>query len=284
KSDPITFATDAIGRYAVLINANDIATTGAIPRWFLTTLLFPCGVTAGEIRSVMKELADVCGQWGISLCGGHTEITDAVNRPVIAGMMTGVVKRGDLIDKSNMRPGDHVLFTKGAAVEGTAIIAREFGDRLKNLGLTAGEIETAARFLDRVSIIEEARIAAGFPGTSAMHDVTEGGLATALYELSAAGQGKIRVHVDAIPIFPETGRMCALFHIDPLGLIGSGSLLIACRPGESEALMAAIRDKGVEVARVGEVLEEAGPGVEAFRCGEPADWPRFDVDEITRLF
>ncbi len=117
-----------------------------------------------------------------------------------------------------------------------------------------------------------------------MHDVTEGGLATALLELSAAGQRKIRVRMDAIPIFPETGRMCGLLEIDPLGLIGSGNLLIACRPGESDALMAAIRDKGVEVTRIGEVLEESGPGVEAFRGGEPAEWPRFEVDEITSLF
>ncbi len=284
KSDPITFATEGIGQYAVLINANDIATTGAAPRWFLTTLLFPCGATASEILAVMRELADVCGQWGITLCGGHTEITDAVRRPVVAGMMTGVVEKRRLVDKKNMRPGDHVLVTKGAAVEGTAIIAREFGDKLKSLGLSTAEIETASHFLKRVSILEEARTAADFPGTSAMHDVTEGGLATALYELSAAGQGKIRGRMDAIPVFRETRRMCELLDIDPLGLIGSGSLLIACRPGESDALVTAIREKGVEATRIGEVLEDAGPGVEAFRGDQPAEWPRFEVDEITRLF
>ena len=136
KSDPITFATDSIGQYAVLINANDIATSGARPRWLLTTLLFPCGVTPYEIRNVIDELKTFCQQWDITLCGGHTEITDAVTRPVVTGMMAGTVARHDLIDKRNMAPGDRILLTKGVAVEGTAIIAREFGDRLIELGMS----------------------------------------------------------------------------------------------------------------------------------------------------
>ena len=123
KSDPITFATDAIGQYAVLINANDIATSGAVPRWLLTTLLFPYGVTPSEIRQVVNDLRKFCQRWRITLCGGHTEITDAVTRPVVIGMMAGSVRKSDLIDKSNMQTGDMVLFTKSVAVEGTAIIA-----------------------------------------------------------------------------------------------------------------------------------------------------------------
>ncbi|MDX1707499.1 MAG: AIR synthase related protein, partial [Desulfobacterales bacterium] len=174
KTDPITFATDSIGQYAVLINANDIATSGAIPRWFLTTLFFPCGTTPSQIKAVFDELKHFCQHWGITLCGGHTEITDAVARPIVAGMMAGTVSRRDLIDKRQMKQGDRVLMTKGAAVEGTAIIAREFGDRLKKIGLAANEINRCRRFLDQISIISEAKIAAESPGTTAMHDVTEG--------------------------------------------------------------------------------------------------------------
>ncbi len=160
KSDPITFATDAIGHYAVLINANDIATSGAAPRWFLATCLFPPGMTAAEIISVMEDLKNVCQSWGITLCGGHTEITDAVTRPVITGMMTGTVERRRLIRKENMAPGDRVLLTKGVAVEGTAIIAREFGTRLLEMGLTESDIDAARGFLSRIGILAEARIAA----------------------------------------------------------------------------------------------------------------------------
>ena len=111
KSDPITFATDSIGQYAVLVNANDIATSGAIPKWFLTTLFFPCGTTASQIQYVVDELREFCQRWGIILCGGHTEITDAVARPIIAGMMAGTVSKNDLIDKRNIINGDQILLT-----------------------------------------------------------------------------------------------------------------------------------------------------------------------------
>jgi hydrogenase maturation factor/beta-phosphoglucomutase-like phosphatase (HAD superfamily) len=283
KSDPITFATDAIGQYAVLINANDIATSGATPRWLLTTLLFPCGVTPSEIHKVIKELKDFCRRWQITLCGGHTEITDAVTRPVVTGMMAGTVARRKLIDKRNMALGDRVLLTKGVAVEGTAIIAREFGDRLAELGLTDSEIERCRQFLANISIITEAQTAAQSSATSAMHDVTEGGLATALEELSIAGGHRIKIDMDAIPVFAETRKICRLLGIQPLGLIGSGSLLICCREAGCKSLMETIRKSGIEISCIGEVLD-SGQGISAVEKGQSIDWPQFEVDEITRLF
>jgi len=283
KSDPITFATDSIGQYAVLINANDIATSGAKPRWLLTTLLFPCGVTPYEIRNVINELKAICRQWDITLCGGHTEITDAVTRPVVTGMMAGTVAKRDLIDKRNMAPGDRVLLTKGVAVEGTAIIAREFGERLKNLGMADSEIDSGRQFLASISIITEARIAAESGTVSAMHDVTEGGLATAAEELSIAGGFQIKIDMDTIPVFTETRRVCRLLGIDPLGLIGSGSLLICCRRTGCESLMSAIRRAGIDVTCIGEVQEE-GQGITALKKAKPTQWPQFEVDEITRLY
>jgi hydrogenase expression/formation protein HypE len=283
KSDPITFATDSIGQYAVLINANDIATSGAKPRWLLTTLLFPCGVTPYEIRNVINELKTFCRRWDITLCGGHTEITDAVTRPVVTGMMAGTVARNDLIDKRNMAPGDRILLTKGVAVEGTAIIAREFGDRLKNLGMADSEIDSSRQFLASISIITEARIAAESGSVSAMHDVTEGGLATAAEELSIAGGYRIKIDMDAIPVFEETRQVCRLLGIDPLGLIGSGSLLICCRRTGCKSLMSAIRRAGIDVTCIGEVLAK-GQGIAALKKAQPAPWPQFEVDEITRLF
>jgi hydrogenase maturation factor len=266
-----------------LINANDIATSGARPRWFLTTLLFPQGVTPSEIRHVVYELRDFCQLWQITLCGGHTEITDAVTRPVVVGMMAGTVAKDDLIDKRNMSTGDRILLTKGVAVEGTAIIAREFADKLINLGMPTLEIEKCAAFLADLSIITEAQIAAAYEGTTAMHDVTEGGLATALEELGIAGGRKIKANMETIPVFRETSKVCRLLDIDPLGLIGSGSLLICCRGDDRQKLMQAIQDVGIKVACIGEVLEE-GQGVEAYRDGNRVTWPKFEVDEITRLF
>ena len=283
KSDPITFATESIGQYAVLINANDIATSGARPRWLLTTLLFPCGVTPSEIRLVINELKEFCRQWDITLCGGHTEITDAVARPVVTGMMAGTVARRNLIDKRNMAVGDRVLLTKAVAVEGTAIIAREFGDRLKSLGMDVSEINKCRQFLADISIIEEARIAAGQKTTSAMHDVTEGGLATALEELSIAGGHRIKIIMDTIPVYAETRQICHLLNINPLGLIGSGSLLICCREAGCDNLIGALRKGNIKVTCIGEVLEE-GQGIVASAETGTAVWPQFEADEITRLF
>ena len=282
-SDPITFATDAIGEYAVLVNANDIATSGARPRWLLTTLLFPMGTTASMVRHVMNELAAVCRRCGITLCGGHTEITDAVTRPVVTGMLAGTVARGRLLDKKRMRPGDHILLTKGVAVEGTAIIAREFEKRLVDLGVSRGTIQQAKGLLSRISVLQEARIAAATEGVSALHDVTEGGLATALEELSIAGRFAIEIQVPQIPILPETLAVCRPLEIDPLGLIGSGSLLVCCRANVSERLQRSLDAAGIDVACIG-VVTENSPGIVAMDGGTVSSWPQFNVDEIARLF
>jgi hydrogenase maturation factor len=272
-SDPITFVTDAIGFYAVVVNANDMATSGATPRWLTTTLLFPGGTTPSHIRRTMGELKEACARWRITPCGGHTEITDAVTRPLIIGTMAGTVTKERLIDKGRMRPGDKILMTKSAGLEGTAILAREFRERLLMLGLSEEFIERSAALLSHISVLEEAAIAASHKGTTAMHDATEGGVATALRELCAAGGYGVRVDLDAIPVMEETARVCDLLKIDPLGLISSGSLLICCRHEHHRTLLEAIESRGISVRPIGEVVE-----------GGSQDLPFFEVDEITRLF
>ena len=283
KSDPITFATDSIGHYAVLINANDIATSGATPRWFLSTLLFPPGVTPSTVRQVMHELESMCRRWNITLCGGHTEITDAVSRPVITGMMVGTVTKDRLVDKRNIQPGDSVLLTKALAVEGTAVIAKDHGDRLRALGMPESEVEAGKQLLSAISILEEAKIASDSGWGTAMHDVTEGGLSTALMELSIAGGYGIQINMDDIPVFPLTEKICRLLHIDPMGLIGSGSLLICCRRNKSDPLMKKIKSAGIDIARIGEVVA-ADCGIKTVSKTGTATWPSFEVDEITRLY
>lgn len=283
KSDPITFAADAIGLYTVLINANDIACSGARPRWLLTTLLLPLGTTGHQALDIMAELKQVCAEWDIALCGGHTEVTDAVNRPVVVGMLAGTVTREELVDKRAMNTNDRVLLSKGVAVEGTALIAREFPELLTEKGISKEDIQTCRELLSRLSILKEAEIAARHPGVTGLHDVTEGGLATALGELGTAGGHRIRVNMEKIPIFTETRKVCAALGLNPLGLIGSGSLLICCTPETSAELIEKIEKSGIRVTPIGEV-GEAGTGIEAFQNGTPADWPQFETDELTRLF
>lgn len=283
KSDPITFATPRAGYSAVLINANDIATSGGIPRWFLTTLLFPVQSTPHDIESVISEIYHLCRRWGITLCGGHTEITDSVARPVICGMMVGTVHRNRLLEKRNMAAGDRILLTKGIALEGTAIIAGEFEKDLLEKGMSRAEIDEARGLDSSISIIKDARIAADTPGTTAMHDITEGGIATALEELSVAGRHRIQVDIHKIPIHPLTRKICGIFKIDPLGLIASGGLLICSRERSHQTLMGRLAGNNIGVACIGRVLDP-GQGIEAYDSEGKAEWPRFETDELTRLY
>jgi hydrogenase expression/formation protein HypE len=281
-SDPITLAADSMARYTVLVNANDVATTGADPRWLLSTLLFPPGSSASEVLALTGDIQAECAACGITLCGGHTEISDAVSRPLVVGTIAGTARRTQLRDKRAIREGDHILFTKRVAVEGTGLIAREFGPQLLAAGLSAAEIDRAATFLEQIGILEEARIARSFAGVTAMHDVTEGGLATAVRELGAASGRRLRLHLDRIPVFAETQRICMALDLQPLGLIGSGSLLITCSPEDAGALVDALGRAGIEVADIGEVLGK-GYGVEAMENGSVSEWPSFDRDEVSRL-
>ena len=283
KSDPITFVANHIGYYAVVVNANDIATSGATPRWMLTSLLFPPGSTALEIHATMVEIRTVCEQLGISLCGGHTEITDAVTRPVVTGMLAGLVNRADLLNKSNLRRGDRILMTKRVAVEGTAILAGEFKKRLCDQGVSRKTLRACKALGGLLSILPEAQLAGGHAGTVAMHDVTEGGLATALFELSCAGGYRLKIDIDKIPVFEQTRELCRALDLDPLGLIGSGSLLIACRPAHTDAIRRLIEHAAIEVTCIGEVTGK-GRGIEALEKGRKAEWPTFAVDELARLY
>jgi len=285
KSDPITFATDAIGVYAVSVNINDIATSGATPRWLLTSLFFPVGVNACQIDLVMRELHEAAQSHGLLICGGHTEITDAVTRPVISALVAGTASRRELIDKKSMAEGDCVLLTKKLAVEGTSILAREFPHHLRAVGMNEAELARSRGFLldPGISILKEAQISARQGAVSAMHDITEGGLSTALLELSTAGRHRIRVHLDRIPIYEETAKICGLLGLNPLGLIASGSLLISCRAAKADELIGALRAAGIHTVALGEVLDE-GIGVEAVDGdGKPALWPEFKTDELARF-
>ncbi len=285
KSDPITFTADQAGTYAVMVNTNDVATSGAVPRWLLTSLLFPPDTCVADIERVMLELDEAARSQGLTLCGGHTEVTDAVTRPVVVGHVAGTVSRKGLILKRNMRRGDHLLITKAIAVEGTSILARELPGRLQSLGAGPEEIRRCRDLLTEpgISIVREARIAAESGKVTAMHDVTEGGLSTALEEFSVAGQHRFLVHRDRIPILSETARFCSLLNADPLGLIASGSLLITCDGSASVELAQAIRRAGIDATVIGEVLEE-GHGIEARNArGEIVRWPGFAVDELARI-
>ena len=284
KSDPITFASDLIGWYAVHVNANDVACMGATPRWFLATLLLPEGLTdAALVDAIFDQIVGACAELGVGLVGGHTEIALGFNRPVVVGCMLGEVAPDQLVRPGGARPGDALLLTKGIAVEGTAIIARERPGQLR--GLEEALVEKARHFLHEpgISVVRDAAIATAVGGVRAMHDPTEGGLATGLWELAAAADVGLLVEEAAIPILPETAIVCERMGVDPLGLIASGALLLAVDPADSAAVLSALCAQGINGAQVGYVTEPA-MGVLLQSSTGLRPLPRFERDEIARLF
>ncbi len=285
-TDPITFATDEMGRYAVHVNANDLAVRGALPRWFLATLLLPEGqTTEPSVERLFAEMAEACVEIGVSLVGGHTEITAGLDRPVVVGAMLGEVEKDRLVTTAGARPGDRLLLTKGVPLEGAALIARERGEEAERRGVPRAVVVRAREFLRApgISVLPEARLACGAVRVHAMHDPTEGGLATACWELAQAGEVGLRIERERIPVLTEGEQLCRAFGLDPLGTIASGALLLAVDAAVAEAVMAACRGGGVACAVIGEV-RPAGEGVTLVSGGRATPMPCFPQDEISRLF
>ena len=284
KTDPITFATDLIGWYMVNVNANDIAAMGATPKWLLATVLLPEGASENQATEVFHQIQSASADLGVTLVGGHTEITVGLDRPIAVGAMLGEVDKDRAVLSSGVRPGDSVILTKGIALEGTSILAREVEDRLAELGLDTGLLEAAANLLfdPGISVVPDARIACSAANVHAMHDPTEGGLSGGLYELAAAGVG-FEIDEQAIPILPECARICQTLDLDPLGLIASGSLLATVDPNDAHTVVDSLRNDGIESRVIGSANTRSGEVTLRTRSG-PVDFPRFERDELARYF
>lgn len=285
KSDPITFATDEIGEYLVQVNANDVATTGAEPKWLLVTLLLPGEATTNAlVETIFGQIHDACTQLGISLVGGHTEITHGLDRPIAAGTLIGEVERGRLVSPRGAQPGDRLLLTKGVPIEATAIVAQEFAERL-SADFSEEELTRARGFLrdPGISVVAEARAAMAAGRVNAMHDPTEGGLITALWELAQASGRRLVFDPGTVHVPELSARLCRYVGIDPLASIASGALLLSVPEPDAAAVRDAVRAAGIACAEIGrveagavELLREGGDGPEP--CPLPAR------DEIARLF
>ncbi len=283
-TDPVTFASDRIGWYSVHVNANDVAVLGARPRWFFAVLLLPeRAARLSTAEAITAEIARTCRGLDVSLCGGHTEVTAGLDRPIVIGQMLGEVGKDRLLRKDRVEVGDRILLTRGAALEGTAILAREKGAALESR-LDAALLARARALLfdPGISIVEAARIAAAAGRVRAMHDPTEGGIATGLWELARASGRGLRIRGDAIPILPETRAVCEVFGLDPLRLIASGALLVAADPEDAPAIVRALESRGLPAADVGEV-RPAEDGIQIEASGRWGALEPADRDEIARV-
>lgn len=287
KTDPITFVAEEIGTYALHINANDIAVMGGIPRWFLATILLPAAsATEGQAEGIFKDLSRACRSTGVVLAGGHTEVTQGIDIPVVVGQMLGEVRKGGLITAAGAKPGDDIILTKGIAVEGTSVLARNNGPELTRSG------RFSKRFVSRcmdfikspgISVMRDAKILLRWARVSAMHDPTEGGLATGLHELAVASGCGMLIDEEMIHVYPETERLCTHFGLDPMGVIASGSLIAAINPADTKKVLVKLKKAGLQGARIGSVTVRR-TGVRIKKGRSVKALKLFEKDEITKIF
>jgi hydrogenase maturation factor len=276
-SDPITLTGENIGRWSVVVNANDVAVTGTRPRWFLAVVLVPPQTTEPAVRELFADIRRSLLSVGAHLVGGHTEVTPAVTQPVVVGQMLGLAEDGAFVASHGAVVGDIVLEVGPAPIEGTAVLAREAADRLEEL--SPAVVEAARAALDRpgISVVEPALLAARL-GATALHDPTEGGLAGGLHELARASNVGIRVDRGAMLWFEPGLAVCRALGADPWSTLASGTLLAVFPPEIAVAACAAIAEDGYAVAVIG--IVESGTGVYD-TDGRTIPWP--DRDEVNRL-
>jgi hydrogenase maturation factor len=276
-TDPITFTAQQVGRFSVIVNANDVAVMGVRPRWFLAVILLPPGTTEGTVREVFASMLVSLAHVGGSLVGGHTEVTPAVTQPLVVGQFLGLAEDGRFVATGGVRQGDVLLQVGPVPIEGAAVLSREAADRLAGLGPDV--VKQALGALDHpgISVVESALLAAEL-GATAMHDPTEGGLAAGLHEIAAASRLRIRVDLGSVLWFEPGRTICAALAADPMATLASGCLLAAFPANRARAVLRSLAQHGHAAAQIG--TAETGSGV-CDADGRPLAWPA--RDEVVRL-
>ena len=279
-SDPVTFVSARAGWYAVHVNANDVAAMGAVPRWFSATILLPPSVDEAELDSLFAQLRSACEEVGAALVTGHTEVTDAVTRTVVSGTMAGVLAEAP-ISSGGALAGDVLLLAGAAGAEGAAILAAEAAAELRSAGLSQSTLDEAASLLESrgISVLPAVRLLLEFR-PHALHDVTEGGVASAVREVTAASGTGVVLEADAVPLPPVVATVCKALALDPLGLISSGLLVAALSQSTADAAVAALTRAGITAAVAGRFTAAGALRLSAH--GQEVPLPEFDRDELAR--
>lgn len=252
STDPITGGVRNIGWFALHIACNDLAANGAEPIGVLITIMLPPKTKQEELEKIMDDASKAAKELNIDILGGHTEITEAVNRTIISTTAFGKPMSENLVVSKAAKPGMDIILTKGAGIEGTAILASVKEDFLKNK-IDMKLLEEAKLLEKKISVVPESIIATKI-GTAAMHDVTEGGVLGALYEISQASNCGFKVFYDKIPILESTKKICSAFEIDPLRLISSGSMLIFTNNGEK--IIEQLKKNDIDCEIIGKTIKD----------------------------
>ena len=280
-ADPITGTPSHIGQHSVEINANDIATAGARPKWYLCTILLPVGTREDSLREITREIHETAKRLGITVVGGHTEATSGLDRPIISGFMVGET-RGRVLSAENGRPGDRILLTKTAGLEGTAILARDQATILKKKGVPEGLLKLARSYQQQISVVEEALLASKLRGVHALHDPTEGGVLNGLWEMAEASDLGIEIWAEKIPVAPATQVICLTLGLDPLKLMSSGTLLVAVGRSKRWSVQKTLMKSPRKMTEVGK-LTARSKGRVIVRRGKREALKPVSQDELYKL-
>jgi hydrogenase maturation factor len=253
STDPITGAIERIGWLAVNVNANDVATFGCEPAFLLSCILLPENSDEAIVRTISTQMNRAATDLRIAIVGGHCETTPGLKNPIVVGCMMGITEKGNYVTAAGARPGDSLILTKSAGIEGTAILASDREEQLKKV-LNATILKNAKQFYKRISIVKDAIASFKTGGVHAMHDPTEGGIAGAVHEMADASNMGVRIFREKIRVEPETAKICELLQVDPLQLIASGSLLIAAEPAFAEEIVNTLKKNKIHAEVIGESL------------------------------
>ncbi|MFX0037736.1 MAG: AIR synthase related protein [Promethearchaeota archaeon] len=287
KIDPITFVTDKIGYYAVIVNVNDLVCTGAKPKWFQSTILLPSNLTTREmIEQIFNDIHDTCKSMEITVIGGHTEVTPGLIRPIVIGSLIGEVEKKKLVLTSGAEPGDALILTKGIFIEGTSIIGREKEKDLLIKGFDHEFIENCKNYLfsPGISVLNEALLANNNFKIKSMHDPTEGGLSTGIAEMTIASNTGVLIDENKIKILPEPLKLSKIFNLNPLNTISSGSLLIAIEEEYSNEIIELMNKNNIFAEKIGNfVSKEKGLNIITKEHKKiPLEYS--ETDELTKIF
>jgi len=281
--DPIVGAIGNIGWLAVHVACNDIATSGIPPRWILLLVLVPRVEDQEPLEQIMRDASRAATEIGASIIGGHTGYSAGLSRPLVAVTALGTASGRAPVRSAGACPGDHVLITKGLALEGTSILAQDFADVARGLGLSDEDLAEARGLMAKVSVVPEA-LALAAQGVTSMHDVTRGGLLETLLEIAHLSGLGIEVSGVRLPVPSIVSRFAEAFRFDPLKMISSGSLAATVPPDRVESVSQALTELGTSFAFVGHV--EEGGGVRVIRGGEASHYTeiRCEEDELARMW
>ncbi len=278
STDPITGSKEDAGWLAVHVNANDIATFGVRPRWFLVSLLLPVGSTDQDVERVMSQIERAARELDIMIVGGHTEVTSGIEKSIITGFMMGVATGDKYVTSSGARPGDRIVLTKTVGIEGTAILAGE-GHGFLRKHMSEEELRQARELLNQISVVKDGVIGFKTGHVTAMHDPTEGGLANAIHELCDASGVGFKVFHERVPVHPVTNHICEILGIDFMQLISSGCMLMTCDPTQVDRLGETLRRAGIATAEIGEIVADPQSRL-IVKQGHPEPLPIPETDAI----